>query len=79
MKILINRFGFRYYEEKDIIKWQMFFQKKAHFRTICFDCMNEIWDEKNRLMETLQKKEAERKKTFLFEIEKTKEFVAFDK
>ena len=38
----------RVYETSDIIKWQQYFQKHATFRTICFECMNEILDKKKK-------------------------------
>ena len=36
----------RVYETSDIIKWQQYFQKHATFRTICFECMNEVLEKK---------------------------------
>lgn len=36
----------RVYETSDIIKWQQYFQKHATFRTICFECMNEVLEKR---------------------------------
>jgi len=46
----------RVYETSDIIKWQQYFQKHATFRTICFECMNEVLETKKKSIDSSDKK-----------------------
>lgn len=36
------------YETKDIINWQQYFERHATIRTICFECMNEVFEQKKK-------------------------------
>ena len=47
----------RIYETSDIIKWQQYFQKHATFRTICFECMNEVLETKKKNSQISEKTE----------------------
>lgn len=66
----------REYETRDIINWQQYFEKHATIRTICFECMNEVFEQKKRssclndyniynkvILENVVKEEEEKTKT----------------